>query len=61
MPACTAETSASCSAVSRVRALKQPASSHKALLPKTQDHGKTEFKDAKMEVLSLNNVLSSLF
>lgn len=40
VPASTAETSTSSNAVSRVRALKQPVTSHRALLPKPQDHGK---------------------
>lgn len=40
VPASTAETSTSANVDSRVRALKQPVTSHRALVPKMQSHGK---------------------
>lgn len=40
VPASAAQSSASSNAVSRTRTLKQPLTSHKALLPKPQCHGK---------------------
>lgn len=48
VPANTAETSAPCDAAIRARVLKQPATSHKAVLPKPPGHGK--FKMVKQTV-----------